>query len=178
MNISHSCYARSMALTTSIEAGSTTRHTGVFETYTHFKSLPSSLLRPPRDEKTGRRPKPRAFALSLGVEDDEFLDLISLQSQKNFAVRYGVTPQTLSRWNKQIRASASFGDLNGWAYPLMANVLFRLYEQIYTGKGHPSHFKLWFELAGLNWKQEAPQRTISAVEVNVVDPVAGTASVQ
>ena len=147
------------------------RRPDAFGAYALFKSLPPLLLRPPVDRKTGTRPTPREFGLSIGIEDEITLDLMDLQTQKNFAARYEIAEQTLVRWNKQVEGRTTLNDLQDWARPLLANVLMRLYVQIMQGKAQPGHYKLWFQVVG-GWseKQVVPKRAAQKINIDIVDP--------
>ncbi len=140
-----------------------------FGSYAFFKSLPSFLLRPPRDRKTGVRPTPREFALSIGIADEETLDFLDLQTQKGFAAKYGVAEQTLVRWNKQLEGQAALNAIQEWAQPLLSNVVFRLYMQIMTGNAQPGHYKVWFQIVAGWLENQAPKREFKGVELRVVD---------
>jgi hypothetical protein len=141
-----------------------------FDAYTFFKSLPYHLRYPPQDKKTGYRPAAREFAIALGIEDENLLTLIELRTQKRFAEYFGVTEQTLGRWNNLITETSTFSNTQKWAQSLTPNVVLSLYSQVLQGRALPQHYKLWFQVIdGWSEKQAvAPSRTISTVSIEVV----------
>lgn len=146
------------------------RRKDAFGAYTLFKSLPPLLLRPVIDEETGVRPTPREYALSIGIDDETTLDLLDLQTQKNFAAKYGIAEQTLVRWNKQLEGHTTLSDMQVWARPLLANVLMRLYAQIMEDNAQPGHYALWLKVvAGWSEKQISNTRVIRTVNLHVVE---------
>lgn len=154
-----------------IETKPVIRRSDAFEAYVFFKSLPSILRHPPRDRRTGYRPTPREFAQSLGIEDGRLLDLVDLRTQKGFSEQYGVTEQTLVRWNATIAKNNVLPDAQEWATLLTPNVVFSLYSRIINGRGLPQHYKLWFQVvAGWSEKQTISKRTIQTINFSVARP--------
>lgn len=149
------------------------RRLDAFEAYALFRSMPTPLRYPPKDKSSGYRPTPREFALSLGIEDESVIALLELKTQKNFAEHFGITEQTLGRWNKILAKRGVLDDARKWANPLSSNVLFGLYRQIMGGKALPQHYRLWFEVV-CGWRTKKddarPKRTIKKIVVEVVDP--------
>lgn len=145
------------------------RRTDAFGAYSLFKSLPPLLLRPSIDEETGVRPTPREYALSIGIDDEATLDLLDLQTQKNFAAKYDIAEQTLVRWNKQLEGHMTLSDMQVWTRPLLSNVLMRLYVQIMDGNAQPGLYALWLKaVAGWSEKQISHTRVIRTVNLHVV----------
>lgn len=154
------------------------RFNSAFEAYVAFKSLPEFLRYPPKDRKAGYRPSPREFAEGIGIDDETLLSLIELKTQKGFADRFGVTEQTLVRWNEKIAKRDSLKDMEWWTRRLTPNVALMHYMRILQGDALPNHFKLWYQVfMGWSEKQlhQVNARTVRRVRVEIVDAAAVSA---
>ena len=123
-----------------------------FQAYVRWSSLPTQIKFPPKDKKTGEQSTPSDMARFFGLEDPAFLELIDIATQKEFAEKYGVSPDTLTDWNKKISARDSLTDIREWAKPMMKNVISSLYMQIMRG-GLPQHYKLFVQLIA-EWSEK------------------------
>lgn len=123
-----------------------------FELFTVWLSLPPLMKRPPA-QKGGIVPEARAFAESMGIDDEIILDLVELKTQKDFANRYLVDEATLVRWKNKIKTQGLIGitAMQNWAQTMSANVLMSIYQHAMK-KGNPLTAKLWFQLVD-NWKE-------------------------
>lgn len=142
-----------------------------FEAYLAWKSIPSLLRYPPRDKHTKTIPEPRAFALSMGIDDEATLQLIEIKTQAEFADRFKLDQGTLTRWNKLIEERDLLADLRAWAKPLTKNVTMALYNSTLRG-GLPGHYELWFKVVN-EWSDklniDIRKRVIKTVKIEVVD---------
>lgn len=123
-----------------------------FETYCLWKSIPAIFKYPPKDKKTGISPSPREFSEMLGVDDLAILDLVDMRTQKDFAERFNLHMDTLTDWNKRVKARNSMEDIRSWARGLTKNVFASLYNTA-VRKGGAMEVKLWAQLVE-GWEEK------------------------
>lgn len=124
----------------------------VYETFKLWKCLPSFFKYPPKDRKTGFQPTPRSYAELMGIDDEAILDLVEIRTNLEFASRYDVDKDTLTKWGKQIKEDSSVNDLRAWAIHLSKNVLSALYNQAIR-TGYAKEVELWFKLVN-EWEDK------------------------
>ena len=91
----------------------------------------------------------REYLENLGIKSEEVLELAGIQTQKDFAEKYGLNEDTLVIWNKQ-KVPVEFQDIDWrkWAAPLTKNVVATLYDRITgseKGDGDAARIKLWLQ---------------------------------
>jgi hypothetical protein len=151
---------------------SETGFSNAFEAYVAWKSLSEILRHPPKDRKTGHRPSHREFAEGMGFEDEVVFTLIEIKTQKAFAEKYGITEQTLVRWNKKIAQRDGIENMRWWARRLTPNVVIMMYLQTMKDKVSPAIFRLWYELFGLTEKNNAiTQKRKTTVKIEILDSI-------
>ncbi len=106
---------------------------GIFKRYCLWKSLPSFLKSPPPN-KDGSRPTPEQFADQLGIDDMEIRELALIRWQKDFAIKYGLTDQTLSDWNKKYNDLDPFEQVRNWSKHLTKNVVTAMYNNALSSR--------------------------------------------
>jgi hypothetical protein len=104
-----------------------------FRKYVLWKSLPYPFKHPPKSIN-GNRPTPLEFAVSMGLDDDEILELIQIPTQQAFAERFGVSEEVTTDWNKKIAKRDMLGDIREWALKLSKNVLTAMYNNALSTK--------------------------------------------
>jgi hypothetical protein len=118
----------------------------IFKKYVVWKALPVSILG-----------QISAIDLKnkLGIDDENILELISIQSQNAFADKFGINKNTLVAWNQKILESDHLNDVRTWARPLAKNVIMALYN---TGmnKGNPNAIKLFLQVVN-GWEEKQPE---------------------
>lgn len=116
-----------------------------YDVYCLWRSIPAFFRFPPIDKKTKTRATPREFAMAMGIEDEQMLDLVDITTQKEFGARFNVDEGTLCDWNKTAGAQNGMDEAMRWAKNLSKNVLFSLYNNAIR-KGNMLEVKLWFQL--------------------------------
>lgn len=91
----------------------------------------------------------REYLENMGIRNEEVLMLAGIQTQKDFADKFGLNETTLVEWNKQ-KTPIEFQDIDWrkWAMPLTKNVVATLYERITgndKGDGDAARIKLWLQ---------------------------------
>lgn len=126
---------------------------------------------PPVNKDSGESPTPRQFAMSMGIEDEDLLDLLEIKTQNDFADRFKVSKDTLSLWNKKLDRMDTSGDLRRLSQRLTKNLMFALYQHTYR-KGNPLNFKLWLEFVE-RWepKLQLKHNFKSVAKINVKQDV-------
>ena len=108
-----------------------------FDLYVLWKSLPYYFKRPPsiknRDGSYTSQTTDQ-FLDSLGIDDEEIVELSQLKNQGQFAERYNVAPETLSDWNKVIKTRDMLSDTRAWALKLSKNVVLAMYNNALSSK--------------------------------------------
>jgi transcriptional regulator with XRE-family HTH domain len=127
--------------------------TDIFETYCLWKSLPSIFKYPPKDRKTGIAPSAREFCELMGIDNDEVLDLVDIKTQGEFAERFNISKDTVSRWNKTRGVRESLDDIRKWGRGLTKNVIASLYNTA-VRKGGMMEVKLWAQLIE-GWEEKS-----------------------
>lgn len=123
-----------------------------YNKYKVWKAIPSLLRYPPMDKITKQRPNPRDFAISMGIEDEETLELIDLPTQKSFAEKFGLHQDTLVDWNKTLGLQSSMEQVRAWATHLTKNVVLALYNNAIR-KGNQMEVKLWLQVVE-GWEEK------------------------
>lgn len=91
----------------------------------------------------------REYLENLGIQDETILELAGIQTQKDFAAKFGLNETTLVKWNKS-KPPVEFQDIDWrkWAMPLTKNVVATLYDRITgseKGDGDAARVKLWLQ---------------------------------
>lgn len=91
----------------------------------------------------------REYLESKGIQNADVLELAGIQTQQDFADKYGLNKDTLVEWNKQ-KVPVEFQDIDWrkWAMPLTKNVVATLYDRITgseKGDGDAARIKLWLQ---------------------------------
>lgn len=91
----------------------------------------------------------REYLENMGIRSEEVLMLAGIQTQKDFADKFGLNETTLVEWNKQ-KIPIEFQDIDWrkWAMPLTKNVVATLYDRITgseKGDGDAARIKLWLQ---------------------------------
>lgn len=123
-----------------------------YNKYKVWKAIPSLLRFPPMDKITKQRPNPRDFAISMGIEDEETLELIDIPTQKAFAERFNLSEDTLVDWNKTAGLQSSMEQVRNWATHLTKNVVLALYNNAIR-KGNQMEVKLWLQVVE-GWEEK------------------------
>ena len=110
-----------------------------FEIYKAWRSLPS-ILRYPPSKYTATE-----YAQSLGIENEEILELLEIRTKGDFATKYHVHPNTLTNWEKVLRNSPTLQDTKHWATNLTKNMILSMYRHAMKS-GNPAMYKLWFQV--------------------------------
>ncbi len=125
------------------------------ETYAKYilwKAIPPFIKKPPADRK-GNVPTSLEFAESMGIDDPDILELVSIPTQTAFAQLHGISRETLSIWNRKLKTRDDMADMRTWARALSRNMLTSLYNHAIR-KGNPLNIKLWFELVN-GWESKS-----------------------
>jgi hypothetical protein len=144
--------------------------TGIIKVYEYnkykvWKAIPSLLKYPPVDKITRERPEPRDFAIAMGIEDDETLELVEIPTQKAFAQRFGLSEDTLVDWNKTVGLQSSMEQVRNWATHLTKNVVLALYNNAIR-KGNMLEVKLWLQVVeGWEEKQKVEHEYLGVASV-------------
>lgn len=100
-----------------------------FKLFVLWFTLPFYLRTPPVN-KGGQRPSPAEYAESLGIDDPVIIEVIQCRTQRDFAIKYDVHENTLTRWADiiQEKGLAIHDDYRKWVLGLAKNVLFAMYS--------------------------------------------------
>jgi hypothetical protein len=144
-----------------------------YETYVTWKALPMLLKRPPRQKINGVlvTPDPVEFAMANGIEDEELLDLINIPTQNDFADKYRVDKDTLTRWNKLIYLRNPLEDSKRWTSKLVHNLLMSLYSNAMKG-GNPMNYKLFLQVSANFEERQLVEHKfvpVETVEYQIID---------
>ena len=125
-----------------------------YRAYLIWKNMPMKWLGMGRD-----------YLENLGIRNEEVLLLSGIQSQKDFAEKFGLNETTLVEWNKQ-KVPAEFQDIDWrkWAMPLTKNVVATLYERITgneKGDGDAARIKLWLQAVDGNVEEQNVKHDVS-----------------
>lgn len=123
-----------------------------YNKYKVWKAIPSLLRNPPVDKYTKQRPHPRDFAIGMGIEDEETLELVDIPTQKAFAERFDLSEDTLVDWNKTVGIQSSLEQVRNWATHLTKNVVLSLYNNAIR-KGNMMEVKLWLQVVE-GWEEK------------------------
>ncbi len=123
-----------------------------FDLFVLWSSIPPLMKHPPK-QRDGTFPQPREFAVGMGIEDEELLDLISIQTLTQFGERFDLNKNTLTEWKRIIKQRGLHGlpSMKNWAMEMSSNLLMSLYNHAMK-KGNPLTIKLWFQLVN-DWKE-------------------------
>lgn len=91
----------------------------------------------------------REYLENMGIRSEEVLMLAGIQTQKDFAEKFGLNETTLVEWNKH-KTPIEYQDIDWrkWAAPLTKNVVATLYDRITgsdKGDGDAARIKLWLQ---------------------------------
>ncbi len=112
-----------------------------FEIYRLWWYLPSILKGRPA-EAVGNDPG----LIKFGVTDPEILDLLAIETQTEFAEKYGIKdPNTLSEWNKKLEKDRSLEEIFAPLKKLTPNVMVGLYKAA-VNDGKAAEVRAWMEL--------------------------------
>ena len=129
-----------------------------FEMYALWLALPP-LLKNPMGNVDARK-----LAMSMGIEEETILDLISIPTNQVFAEKFDIHINTLTDWKKIIKEKGMVGlpIMKNWAQTMSSNLLMSLYQHAMK-KGNPLTIKLWFQLVE-NWTEKTKlELTLSPV---------------
>jgi hypothetical protein len=104
-----------------------------FELYVLWQCQPAYFKRPPRG-KDGTAPSSKDFLEGLGIDDDIIFELAEIKTQAQFAARYGLSPDTLTAWNKSIENRNILEDMRKWARRISKNVVLAMYNNALSSK--------------------------------------------
>lgn len=142
-----------------------------FQQYVLWCNIPSFLKMPPTDKK-GNKPTPEDFCRSMGIEDENIIELAKLRSSAEFSKRFGIHENTLIQWRRKIGERDLLTDIRAFAEPLTKNVVMSLYNQTLRG-GLPQHYELFFNFVN-SWSKkiniDVRKRVIKTIKVEIVDP--------
>ena len=124
-----------------------------FELYCTWKSLPSFFKYPPMPRKGKVRPTTEEFLDGLGIDDPITRELAEIKSQRQFAERYNVHPDTLSDWNKTNAVKDSLEEIRRWSRQLSKNVILALYNKALKD-GSSFEVSLFFKLIE-KWEEKS-----------------------
>lgn len=101
--------------------------TAEYARYVFWHTIPSMLLKPPRN-RDGSRPTPQEFADLLSIDDPRIVEYLGISTQIEFGERFGVSRQTLTEWNKLIAKRDALADLRAFFRGLSKNVMLAMYN--------------------------------------------------
>lgn len=115
----------------------------IYETYVVWKTLPLVM------KKQGS-----AFVREkLQIEDNIILELSDISTQGEFAKKYEIHTDTLTKWNKTIREKDEFAGMREWMKPMLRNVMLSTYNVALKADPKANADRRFFmEFAG--WTQE------------------------
>lgn len=108
-----------------------------FELYVMWKVLPHYFKRPPLKKTGPNTYEPQSsdeFLDSLGVDDELLRELATMKTQGEFAIKYDLSPDTLTDWNKKIEERDLLADVKVWARRLAKNVVMAMYNNALSSK--------------------------------------------
>jgi len=120
------------------------KNEALFELYSVWRGLPIPILKQMSETQ---------ITDQMGFDDDQVLELVYIKSQKEFALKYGLHPDTLTDWNKKIRKNDPLYDSKGWARTLTKNVMMSFYNHTIR-KGNPLLYKLFFQVVN-DWEESS-----------------------
>lgn len=105
-----------------------------YRAYLIWKNMPLKWLGMGRD-----------YLENIGIQDEDVLEMAGIQSQKEFAKKFGLNETTLVKWNKE-KPPVEFQDIDWrkWAVGLTKNVVATLYNKI-EEEGDAARVKLWLQ---------------------------------
>lgn len=108
-----------------------------FKLYVLWKSLPP-LLRSELIEKP-------ALWAKTGFGDNPVInELLLIKNQGEFAKKFGLSPDTLTKWNGLIEKRDMLSDFRKWAQQLTSNLLMSMYNKGIK-YGDPYRVELWLK---------------------------------
>lgn len=118
-----------------------------FKLYVLWKSLPP-LLRNELEKK------PDLWKQTGFGENPIIEELLKIKTQGEFAIKFEVSPDTVSDWNKTIMHRDLLGDYRQWAKMLTSNLLMAMYHKGIK-YGDPHRIELWLKsIHGWTEKQQ------------------------
>lgn len=84
-----------------------------------------------------------------GFDDEEIMELLSLETKGDFAKKYNVDKGTLSKWVHRLKGSPMFDDIKVWVNGLIKNVVLSTYRSAMSNdpKAHNDR-KLILQIGG------------------------------
>ncbi len=147
-----------------------------FELFVLWCSIPPLMRFPPiPKDKSMAPPSARTFAMSMGIDDERFLDLIDIKTDGEFQQKYGLGINTTTRWRKIIRDNGlnGFSGMRNWAMEMSRNVLMAVYQHAIK-KGNPFTMKLWFQIVN-EWEEKTKVEhkfiPVTDIEHEIYDPL-------
>ena len=126
----------------------------IYDLYAIWKAIPPMLKNPTKVMLKGKTLE--EFHLSMGVDDEKTLELLSLKTQTEFHNLYGVNKSTLVDWNKRLYEEGrdEMEEIRKWTNKLTKNVMLAMYNKLIR-KFDPYTAELWLKsVAGWSEKQE------------------------
>lgn len=130
-----------------------------FDLFCSWRSIPRRVRL--AKHKDGRYLSPEEVADSYGVDSQIFEELLELKTFGQFAEKFGVHKDTLTRWNKIILRRDLIGETRRWALDLTKEVIWSLYENAMDSGGATFKDRENFLKVVNNWNEKL------AVEHNV-----------
>lgn len=142
-----------------------------YELYKLWKSLPAILKHSTEDELRVAGLAGYKEKSGLTDEDDwQMKELLNIRSQTDFAKKYNLSVNTLSRWNYRIEEDNDAIEMMGiWTRKLIPNIVMAMYRHAQI-KGSPELIRYLFQMSyGYNFKDsqvDDPQKANPFAELN------------
>lgn len=81
----------------------------------------------------------------MGIVDPLAAEVLGIKNQREFAEVFGLSPDTLSNWNKRIVVSGEMTDRKRWLQEQTGNVLWALYRGALR-HGDAGRVRAWMEI--------------------------------
>lgn len=96
---------------------------------------------------------PERITALLGITDEVTLKVLEISTMQQFASTFGVIPQTLSRWRREIETSSDYmDDVKRQMKPLTKNVMAALYRKLIE-EGDGPRFTAWMKVVE-GWREQ------------------------
>ena len=96
---------------------------------------------------------PERMTELLGINDEDSLELLKIKTMQAFAQEFGVIPQTLSRWRKEIESNDDFlKGVKGEMRKLTKNVMAALYRKVLE-EGDGTRVMAWMKIVE-DWREQ------------------------
>lgn len=127
-----------------------------YETYRLWEGIPAVY-------KEQMAKKPEEFAASMGITDELLLELLAIRTKAQFAEKYRVHPDTLTRWEAKLEKEGErFEGVREMMRKLTPNVMGSHYNSLLK-RFNPLTGKLWYQVA-----EKFAEKTDSSVSVRGV----------